>query len=302
MLEKDIENLIAKYPDEFFPNSGFQLLGQQVRLGKCYADIIFEDKYKRKIIVEVKRGILSRDASGQVMEYYGLLKLEHPNEFVELVLCANIVPGERKKYLEAIGIDCVELGYELIDRIATKHNYTFIDNSKALSQNLQIHFNTPIKKIKNSEVEKNHVWLFQANRKFYNIIPALSDSELVCGEIHWQVNQHKQEIKEGDIGIIWISGSDGGIYAITEILGEPAFIEENEIEKKYWEEIGEPEKSSLRVKMKVLTNLVNKPLFRTELKTVEGLKGLSIFKQPRGTNFSVAPAEWQIIKSMIYRK
>jgi len=76
MLEKDIENLIAKHPDEFFPNSGFKLIGQQVKLGKCYADIIFEDKYRRNVIVEVKRGILSRDASGQVMEYYGLLKTE----------------------------------------------------------------------------------------------------------------------------------------------------------------------------------------------------------------------------------
>ena len=76
MLEKDIENLIAKYPDEFFPNAGFKLVGQQIKLGKCYADIIFEDKHMRKIIVEVKRGILSRDASGQVMEYYGLLKNE----------------------------------------------------------------------------------------------------------------------------------------------------------------------------------------------------------------------------------
>ena len=45
MLEKDIENLIAKYPDEFFPSAGFKLIGQQIRLGKCYADIIFEDKF-----------------------------------------------------------------------------------------------------------------------------------------------------------------------------------------------------------------------------------------------------------------
>ena len=53
MLEKDIENLIANYPDEFFPNSGFRLIGQQIKLGRCFADIIFEDRYKRKIIIEV---------------------------------------------------------------------------------------------------------------------------------------------------------------------------------------------------------------------------------------------------------
>ena len=74
MLEKDIENLIANYPDEFFSSAGFKLVGQQIRLGRCFADIIFKDKFDRKVIVEVKRGILSRDASGQVLEYYGLLK------------------------------------------------------------------------------------------------------------------------------------------------------------------------------------------------------------------------------------
>lgn len=82
MLEKDIENLIARHPDEFFPNSGFTLIGQQIKLGKCYADILFKDKHNRKIIVEVKRGILSRDASGQVMEYYGLLNMDD-EEFIK---------------------------------------------------------------------------------------------------------------------------------------------------------------------------------------------------------------------------
>ncbi len=29
MLEKDIENLLANYPDEFFPGEGFKLINQQ---------------------------------------------------------------------------------------------------------------------------------------------------------------------------------------------------------------------------------------------------------------------------------
>ena len=64
MLEKDIENLIARYPDEFFVNQGFRLIGQQLRLGRCSVDIIFSDKYDRTILIEVKRGILSREAAG----------------------------------------------------------------------------------------------------------------------------------------------------------------------------------------------------------------------------------------------
>ena len=114
MLEKDIENLISLYPDEFFPNEQFRLIGQQVNLEGRRLDILFEDQHKRKIIVEVKRGILTREASGQIAEYYGLLKNLGLNENCELILCANIIPKERKTFLEAIGIDCKELGITLL--------------------------------------------------------------------------------------------------------------------------------------------------------------------------------------------
>lgn len=72
--EKDIENLVALYPDEFFPKEKLKLISQQyVVKGKRF-DILFEDKHCRKVIVEIKLGILSRDASGQIVEHYGLLK------------------------------------------------------------------------------------------------------------------------------------------------------------------------------------------------------------------------------------
>jgi DNA-binding sugar fermentation-stimulating protein len=71
MLEIEIENLIADYPDEFFPNEGFHLISRQFKLEGRRFDLLFEDKYKRKIIVEVKRGVLPREAPGQTMEYYG---------------------------------------------------------------------------------------------------------------------------------------------------------------------------------------------------------------------------------------
>jgi RecB family endonuclease NucS len=74
MLEKDIENLIAQYPDELFPDEGFKLIGQQIVIEGRRLDILFEDKHKRQVIIEVKRGILTRDSSGQIAEYYGLLK------------------------------------------------------------------------------------------------------------------------------------------------------------------------------------------------------------------------------------
>lgn len=79
MLEKDIENLLTKYPEEFFPKLKLTPVGQQVKLGSYSADIIFENEIGDALIVEVKWGILSRDVVGQIMDYYGMLKDREPD-------------------------------------------------------------------------------------------------------------------------------------------------------------------------------------------------------------------------------
>jgi hypothetical protein len=292
MLEKDIENLIAKYPDEFFPSAGFKLIGQQIRLGKCFADIIFEDKFRRKVIVEVKRGILSRDASGQVTVYYGLLKSEQPDSITELILCANIIPAERKKFLETIGIECKELGINTIIAIAAKYDYQFLDSKPKISDTV----------LQDANVipEADRVWIFQANPTRYDILNALSDEGI--GAIkHWLVNQYKNEIAKGDIGLIWLSGSEGGIYALTEIISNPQFLYDTEEESKYWIGSNDKGRNKLRVKMRVLKNMINKPIYKCELRETTGLENLSIFRQSQGTNFPITNDEWEIIKKKIIR-
>lgn len=290
MLEKDIENLIAKYPNEFFPSSGFKLIGQQVRLGKCFADIIFEDKYNRKIIIEVKRGILSRDASGQVMEYYGLLKNEEPDSIIELILCANIIPAERRTFLETIGIECKELGINRLNEIASKYNYIYLDSKESRV------IEKEIKAV--SLPETNRVWIFQANPNRYDILNALADDEI--GEVkHWLVNQYKNEISAGDIGLIWLSGKEGGIYAVTEIFSNPEVLIPSEKEEKYWIDSDDKNKEQLRVKMKLKMNLLNNPITKEILRNTAGLERLSIFRQSQGTNFKVTENEWKIIKDKI---
>lgn len=290
MLEKDIENLIAQHPDIIFPNAGFRLVGQQIKLGKCRADIIFEDKHSRKIIVEVKRGILSRDASGQVMEYYGLLKTDSPESFVELILCANIIPPERKKFLETVGIECRELGINYLNQLAEQVNYQFI-NSRQTEQKQQTNIDSALPATDN-------IWIFQANPQRYDIMNALADDE-IGDSIHWLVNQHKSEICKGHIGIIWLSGKEAGIYAITEILTDPTQMLEPQPEKKYWTDVSDKDGEKTRVKMKIIKNLLHSPLTKETIIKTDGLQGMRILKQPQGTNFRVSAEEWSIIKLMI---
>jgi len=306
MLEKDIENLLAYYPDEFFPGEGFKLIDQQFTVEGRRIDILFEDKHGRQIIVEVKRGILSREASGQIVEYYGLLKTADETKNYELILCANIIPKERKVFLETIGIDCKELGIAQISQIANKHGYAFLDDSSAY-KNIEL-VKQHIKRDRVDRViehkektfdnnEEVSVWLFQGNPKIYDILNALSDLE-IGNTIHWTVNQYKNKIRKGHLVLIWMSGEEAGIYALGRIETDPAVVNEPEEEKKHWLE-SDTMPDKLRVRITILSRLMNKPVLRTDLKNISGLSNLSILRQPTGTNFPVKGYEWEIIASLL---
>lgn len=71
---------------------------------------------------------MSREASGQIAEYYGLLKSENIESNIELVLCANIIPNERRIFLEAIGISCKEIPENRMNEIAKKYNIKLSNN------------------------------------------------------------------------------------------------------------------------------------------------------------------------------
>jgi hypothetical protein len=298
MLEKDIENLIAQHPDDFFPNAHFKLQGQQAKIGSCYADIVFTDKYERTIIIEVKRGVLSRDAAGQVMEYYGLLKQKGPDAVIELIVCANTIPHERKLFLENAGIECKELGLSVIQQVANKYSYKFLDDLKQ-----QANTRTLVSpKTTDLELDSSraNVWVFQANPTRYDILNALSDTEVQ--RYTWMINQHKNNIKKGDIALIWMSGKEAGIYAVAEIASNPSMMRDFPEEEQYWMSSEDKGQESLRVGLIVRTALVNKPVYRYELKEIEELKKLSILQNPRGTNFPVLPAEWHVIRLLIDNK
>jgi hypothetical protein len=297
VLEKDIENLLAQYPNDFFPGEQFSLISQQYSIEGKRIDILFRDKLNRKIIVEVKRGILTREASGQIAEYYGLLKSRDQNEYYELILCANIIPKERRVFLEHIGIECKELGIAYISEVAKNHQYTFSDDQPSLEAPQPAASWDTFSENLNPDEGEISVWIFQANPQRYDILNALSDEE-IGNNIHWLVNQHRKRIKKGHLGLIWMCGNDAGIYAITRIDSDPRIAVEYFPEKKYWADSSE-KNEALRVEMTVLRRLVNKPVLKNTLTSIESLKDLSILRQFRGTNFPVKNSEWKTISNLI---
>jgi RecB family endonuclease NucS len=48
------------------------------------ADLVFEDRLGRLLIIEVKLGKLKRDAIGQLYDYFGMMKVKYPKKAVVL--------------------------------------------------------------------------------------------------------------------------------------------------------------------------------------------------------------------------
>ena len=304
MLEKDIENLITQHPEEFLPYSELKLVGQRVRLGTYFADIIFEDNQNSKIVIEVKRGILSREAVAQIMDYYGIIKIREKTSNVKLIIVANVIPKERVLLLseKLVGIEFIEVPASKIINVAKKYSYQFLDEvkpeTKTQYKEMAINIDEEV------SVGKSDVWIFQANPQTYDILNALaSKEELNEGNSTWLVSRFKDKIKEGDIAIIWMSSTspkshDAGIYALAEITTNPEYIESS---SKFWmsEDDVKKEISNLRVKLNYKVLLVNNPVLREELKSIPELKDMFIFRQPQGTNFPVTQNEWQVISQLI---
>jgi len=302
MLEKDIENLIAAHPNEVFPGEDFELLGQQITIEGRRLDILFEDRHKRQVVVEVKRGILTREASGQIAEYYGLLKNANKDKTYELVLCANVIPKERKIFLETIGIECKELGVVQLTELAKKYDYKFIDDQSTFSSSKieDIRRYSQDQGIVSPAVDEDQdisVWIFQGNPNRYDILNALGDKE-IGNTIHWLVKQNKNRIHKGHIVLLWMSGKESGIYALARIECEPSLMQERKEEKKYW--LGDEENDiENRVRLSLLKRLVNKPILKEELLKLPELSKLSILRQCQGTNFAVRDSEWRLISKLI---
>jgi len=278
MLEKDIENLIAAHPDDFFPGEGLTLIQQQYPVKGEKMDILFEDKFKRRIIVEVKSGVLQREDAGQIVEYYGLLKNIDKESILELILCANIIPPERVTFLENAGISCKVVTHQKIRNVAAKYKYILKNDPEDLFDDVS-------------------VWIFQGNPKIYDMVSAMGDTD-IGNHVHWTVNQHFNKIHKGHLVLLWMSGPEAGIYALARVESEPGMMEEFPGENKYWFTEKE-DRIALRVRMSIIRRFVNQPILRETLKGIPELSQLSILKHSQGTNFPVSDSEWMIINQLM---
>ncbi len=106
MLEKDFENIICKYPDLI--EDGLKFKGNQFNIDGKYVDIIFEDRFGQRLIVELKRGTVVRKDVAQLLDYEGYF-VSQDNPTTRVMLVGNRIPNNLKLSLDHHGFEYKEI-------------------------------------------------------------------------------------------------------------------------------------------------------------------------------------------------
>ena len=106
MDERTFETVLAKYPELI--EDGLAIKGRQVSMYGRRMDLLFEDTFQRKLLIELKVGPIKDQHIGQVMSYEGML-LSADDPTIRVMLIGNRVPPNLRKSLDHHGIAWKEI-------------------------------------------------------------------------------------------------------------------------------------------------------------------------------------------------
>jgi hypothetical protein len=117
--EKDFEDILSKYPELI--EDGLIFKGRQITIYGRRMDLLFEDRFRRKLIVELKKGPIKDENIGQVLSYEGML-LSADDPTIRVMLIGNRVPPNIQRSLDHHGIAWRELSCTRLTEFLTEKN------------------------------------------------------------------------------------------------------------------------------------------------------------------------------------
>lgn len=144
------------------------------------------------------------------------------------------------------------------------------------------------------ELNQPACWIFQGNPKYYDMISAVAELDV----IQWATNQYKNRIKSGDKAYMWMSGPNGGIVAEGIVLCNPEMRPSNP-DDPYLRSETLNNKPHYAVDIQINKKLINSIVLRTTLLNDERTKNLEILTYPNATNFPVSEEQDEVITSLI---
>jgi len=110
LSEKQIEDVFEQFYKELISKE-IIFKGRQVKFNNLRADLYFEDKKGKPIIVEIKKDTVSREDIGQLLQYAGTVK------DCNVILIAPFIPPSIKNAFEHYGIDYREFSPSKIEEL-----------------------------------------------------------------------------------------------------------------------------------------------------------------------------------------
>jgi hypothetical protein len=109
LSERLFEDVLVKYPELI--EDKLKFIGRQVTHFGKRIDILFEDRFKEKLIIELKIDNLQRNALSQVMEYEGFI-LSEKDPSARVMIIANRIHLNLKKAMDHHGIEYKEITHK----------------------------------------------------------------------------------------------------------------------------------------------------------------------------------------------
>jgi hypothetical protein len=118
ILERQMEDLIAASPEEFFPGHGFALRGRQKSFaGVGRFDLLFTDRYETNILMELKAVTARYENATQLAKYKDALEAQGERNIL-MWLVAPDIPKAVREFLDRVGIEYSEIHEAQFRRIA----------------------------------------------------------------------------------------------------------------------------------------------------------------------------------------
>jgi len=125
-----MEDLLWEHPEKFL-NEPLRQFQRQPASAVGRADVIFEDRIGRLLVIELKRDTLERGAIMQLVDYYGMLKSRYPDRSIELMVVAPRIPPERRVACEQYDIEAREIPQKRFRDVADEVGYVFESESRS---------------------------------------------------------------------------------------------------------------------------------------------------------------------------
>ena len=127
MTEREMEDLIAAYPEDFFPNKGFQLKGRQQSFGGVGRfDLLFTDRFNTSILMELKAIPAKYEVADQLARYRDEL-LARGERQVLMWLVAPSISSSIRGFMDRIGIEYTEIHEAEFRLVACRYGITHHD-------------------------------------------------------------------------------------------------------------------------------------------------------------------------------